>query len=70
VLNDDPEAPWPAFGPTGLTGKRLGDLLRDFGITSETIRFQVGQAKGYRRDAFLDAWQRYCPPSPTNPYQP
>jgi Protein of unknown function (DUF3631). len=63
VLNDDPEAPWATFGPAGITGKRLGDLLRDFGITSETIRFQVGQAKGYRRDAFTDAWQRYCPPT-------
>jgi len=63
VLNDDPEAPWAAFGSAGLTGKRLGDLLRDFGISSETIRFQVGQAKGYRREAFTDAWQRYCPPA-------
>ena len=61
ALNDDAEAPWAGFGSTGLTGKRLGDLLREFGITSETIRFQVGQAKGYRRDAFTDAWSRYCP---------
>jgi Protein of unknown function (DUF3631) len=62
LLNDDPEAPWSTFGSAGITGKRLGDLLRDFGIASETIRFQVGQAKGYRREAFTDAWQRYCPP--------
>ncbi|MEV0561958.1 DUF3631 domain-containing protein [Dactylosporangium sp. NPDC050588] len=61
ALNDDPEAPWQGFGPAGLTGKRLGDLLREFGISSSTIRFPVGQAKGYVRDAFLDAWQRYCP---------
>lgn len=61
ALNDDPEGPWQGFGPTGLTGKRLGDLLREFGISSETIRFPVGQAKGYVRDAFTDAWQRYCP---------
>ncbi|HEX6500166.1 MAG TPA: DUF3631 domain-containing protein [Micromonosporaceae bacterium] len=62
VLNDDPEAPWAGFGPAGLTGKRLGDLLREFGISSDTIRFPVGQAKGYLRDAFCDAWNRYCPP--------
>lgn len=61
VLNDDPEGPWAGFGPTGLTGKRLGDLLRDFGITSGTIRFPVGQAKGYLKDGFQDAWSRYCP---------
>ncbi|MEV4772133.1 DUF3631 domain-containing protein [Micromonospora humida] len=61
ALNSDPEAPWADSGPNGLTGKKLGDLLRDFEIRSETIRFTVGQAKGYTRDAFTDAWQRYCP---------
>jgi len=64
VLNDDSEAPWSGSGPAGLTGKRLGDLLRDFTITSETIRFKVGQAKGYTRSAFADSWRRYCPPDP------
>jgi hypothetical protein len=62
VLNNDLEAPWLGYGPNGLTGKRLGDLLREFDITSGTIRFPVGQAKGYLRDAFTDAWNRYCPP--------
>jgi len=62
VLNSDPEAPWSAIGPSGLTGKRLGDLLSDFEIRSDTIRFPVGQAKGYHRPDFTDAWARYCPP--------
>lgn len=66
VLNGDPEAPWADSGPNGLTGKKLGDLLREFDIRSETIRFPVGQAKGYTRDAFTDAWRRYCP-APENP---
>lgn len=69
ALNDDPEAPWQGFGPNGLTGKRLGDLLREFDIGSTTIRFPVGQAKGYPRDAFTDAWRRYCPP-PQDPSVP
>ncbi|KDA44956.1 DUF3631 domain-containing protein [Frankia sp. BMG5.23] len=64
ALNSDPEAPWASSGPTGLTGKRMGDILRDFEIKSETIRFPVGQAKGYRRDAFTDAWHRYTPTPP------
>ncbi len=64
VLNSDPEAPWSAIGPNGLTGKRLGDLLSDFEISSDTIRFPVGQAKGYHRPDFTDAWARYCPPPP------
>jgi hypothetical protein len=62
VLNSDPEAPWSGIGPNGLTGKRLGDLLSDFEIRSDTIRFRVGQAKGYHRPDFTDAWARYCPP--------
>ena len=64
VLNADPEAPWSTIGPAGLTGKRLGDLLRDFQISSGTIRFPVGQAKGYLRADFTDAWTRYCPATP------
>ena len=62
TLNADPEAPWSAIGPNGLTGKRLGDLLSDFEIRSDTIRFPVGQAKGYHLPDFADAWTRYCPP--------
>ncbi len=64
ALNADPEAPWASSGPTGLTGKKLGDLLRDFEIKSETIRFPVGQAKGYRAADFTDAWRRYTPTPP------
>jgi len=63
ALNGDTEAPWAGLGPAGLTGKKMGDLLAPFEISSETIRFTVGQAKGYRRAAFADAWARYTPAS-------
>jgi hypothetical protein len=63
ALNTDPEAPWATIGPSGLTGKRLGDLLSEFDIKSDTIRFECGQAKGYTRADFTDAWTRYCPPA-------
>ncbi|WP_027941306.1 DUF3631 domain-containing protein [Amycolatopsis taiwanensis] len=57
-----PESPWGEYGPTGLTAMKLGSLLREYGIRSATIRFpQAGQAKGYQRAEFTDAWQRYCP---------
>ncbi|GAA4089869.1 DUF3631 domain-containing protein [Nonomuraea soli] len=61
------EAPWASFGPTGLTAMRLGTILREYDIRSTTIRFPppIGQAKGYQRADFLDAWERYCPaPAP------
>jgi hypothetical protein len=61
ALTADTEAPWAAIGPGGLTGKRLGDMLSEFEIRSDTIRFPVGQAKGYHRPDFSDAWARYCP---------
>ena len=65
ALNADPEAPWAAIGTGGLTGKRLGDMLGDFEIrpAPEAIRFEVGRARGYTRQAFTDAWRRYCPPA-------
>ncbi len=62
-LKADPEAPWADYGPNGLTAMRLGVILREYDIRSATIRFPapVGQAKGYHRVDFTDAWARYCP---------
>jgi hypothetical protein len=40
---------------------KMGNLLREFEIRSDTIRFPTGQAKGYYRSDFTDAWNRYCP---------
>jgi hypothetical protein len=74
-LNDDDEAPWSEYGPTGLTAMKLGVILREYDIASETISFgpPTGRAKGYQRAAFEDAWRRYClpPDAPTaGPYKP
>lgn len=64
-LRADRDAPWADYGPAGLTGKKLGDLLGEYDIHSANIRFPDGlQAKGYQRADFLDAWSRYCPPEP------
>ncbi|MGW1343997.1 DUF3631 domain-containing protein [Kribbella sp. NPDC002412] len=60
-LRSDPEAPWATIGKAGLTAMRMGNLLREFEIHSDTIRFPTGQAKGYYRSDFTDAWNRYCP---------
>jgi hypothetical protein len=60
-LKADAEAPWATHGPNGLTPMKMGNLLRDFEIRSANIRFTTGQAKGYTRSDFSDAWSRYCP---------
>jgi hypothetical protein len=71
-LRADPEAPWSDHGPAGLTPMRLGAMLREYDIRSATIRFgePTGQAKGYYRADFTDAWDRYCPETAGEPYQP
>jgi hypothetical protein len=75
-LKADPEAPWADHGGTGLTPMRLGSLLKEYDINSCNIRFPGGQAKGYQRAAFVDAWRRYCsdpegePSQPSQPSQP
>jgi len=62
ALVQDAEAPWAEYGTNGLNAYHLGNLLRDFGISSANHRFDNGrQAKAYTRNRFLDAWARYCP---------
>jgi hypothetical protein len=61
-LRDDLEAPWDTLGKLGLRPRSLGSMLHEFGISSATHRWPDGaQTKGYRRDQFIDAWNRYCP---------
>jgi hypothetical protein len=64
-LKADPEAPWATFGgrDDGLTAMKLGQLLREYDITSAgNLRFPDGrQVKGYRAADLADAWARYCP---------
>lgn len=61
-LKLDPESPWSTWAHTGLSAHRLGAMLREFDITSRPLRFAEGQARGYARADFTDAWTRYCPP--------
>jgi hypothetical protein len=71
-LRSDPESPWSDHGPAGLTPMKLADLLRQYDIRSANIRFgePIGQAKGYHRADFTDAWARYCPETQGEPSQP
>jgi hypothetical protein len=64
----DTEAPWATAGSRGdgLSAMKLANLLKEYDIRPDTYRFTEGQAKGYRREDFADAWNRYCPtPDPT-----
>jgi Protein of unknown function (DUF3631) len=70
-LRSDPEAPW-CEPPPGITPKRLAALLAEYDIRSTPIRFgePTGQARGYYRADFTDAWTRYCPTPPGDVSQP
>ena len=75
-LKADPEAPWADYGRTGLTAMKLGDAAARVRhpIGQHPLRPPYGQAKGYQRTDFIDAWARYCPgPQPAtdgDPSQP
>ena len=62
-------SPWAEFEHgCVLTGQALAKLLRPFGIGPRDIRFEAGTKKGYIRNDFEDAWERYLsPPAPTRP---
>lgn len=59
----DPERPWKTWTKRDepISPRSLAGLLRDFEITSRTIRLSGGEgtARGYLREQFEDAWERY-----------
>jgi hypothetical protein len=61
------ERPWPEFRHgKPLNAAQLARLLRPFGIRPVTIRLgEHDTPKGYHREAFAEAWQRYLPPEDT-----
>ena len=68
-LNALDEAPWQGWGKKraepGLTARDLASLLRPYKVRSTDIHVGEGAdrrtLRGYRRDDFEDAWNRYLP---------
>jgi hypothetical protein len=62
-IETSPWAEWARGKP--ISTQKLAQLLKPFGIAPGTIRLPEGStAKGYYRDAFRDAFERYLPPEP------
>jgi hypothetical protein len=57
----DEEAPWGDMKGRRLDPRGLAKMLRQFGIRSEGLRVGNATPKGYKREAFHDAWKRYLP---------
>lgn len=56
------DRPWPEWSNgKPITPRQIAKLLEPFRVTPGTIRMAIGTAKGYKRDAFDDAFARYLP---------
>ena len=64
-LHDLEGSSWAEFGQARqpINARNLARILRDYEVpTNNTIRINGGEpTKGYRRDYFTDAWERYAP---------
>jgi hypothetical protein len=62
-LRRDEIAPWATYAEKGLSARGLATLLRRFEIEPKQIRISENKTlKGYLRESFEDAWNRYIPP--------
>jgi Protein of unknown function (DUF3631) len=59
LLAEDDEASWGDWYGSAIKPRSVSHLLRPFGVRSRNIRVGESIAKGYHRDDFLDAWNRY-----------
>jgi Protein of unknown function (DUF3631) len=59
------EAPWGSFHDRKdphVTPRDLAEMLRPYKIRPKAVRIGESTPRGYERDAFRDAWQRYGTP--------
>ena len=67
-LNTDDALPFGAYREgRGIDGRGLARLLKPFGVHGKQVRVGESTKKGYWREDFVDAWSRYCPPTPPSP---
>jgi len=60
LINLD-ESPWASINGQPLEPRKLATELRKYDIRPQTLRFDNGSLKGYRRSDFEDTWDRYLP---------
>jgi putative DNA primase/helicase len=76
-LNKLEHRPWPEWRHgKPMSAPQLARALAPFGVRPGTIRLASGQTpKGYHREVFEEAWERYLPPEtssnpPPPPFKP
>ena len=61
-LRKDSTGPWQTCGGSkGLSANQMAKLLGPYGIKPKTIRFGSQTLRGYEKDQFADAFERYLP---------
>ena len=55
------ESPWLDIRGKPLNANGLAKRLKPFNIKPEQMRIAESSTKGYQREDFLDAWERYTP---------
>ncbi len=60
-LKEIEEAPWGDLKGKPLDSRGLARRLREYGIKSRTVRIGTATPRGYEREDFADAWERYLP---------
>lgn len=68
ALCTDPEAGWQTYNHgRPITPRQVAKRLSEYGIRPKSIRFSYNDTtKGYERDQFSDAFDRYIAPPPEN----
>ncbi len=72
----DTDAPWAQWRPEGgqrnvlAAAAKVARMLSPYAIASQTIRIGEKTIKGYRREGFEEAWNRYCLPVGTETVTP
>jgi putative DNA primase/helicase len=64
ALAGDDLKPWATYNRgKPLSARQLGHLLEDYGVSSKDLKLAHGEVKkGFTREQFSDAFERYLPP--------
>ena len=58
-LNKLEESPWTHWLGAGITARQMANLLKNYDVRPKQIRIDDSNRKGYDREGFTTAWDRY-----------
>lgn len=70
ALTNMEESPWADIRGKPLSDRSLAVRLRGYEISSKDVRVGEWHGKGYAKEDFYDAWQRYLPDESKAPIPP